>query len=211
MSWIATSIAAAATIGGAIDANQKKQRNKGYIADAYTSSKQRLALQQTAGRQASAEALGARGLTSGGDVNTSPIATAMVGGEMTATGATPHTLGAQQASDNAVQMGLETKDLEQQRGQAEAENKAQYTSSLIGGALNGVNMAVGLHGAGQEIGAIKEPSPIKAAMTGIDSPSNWFGGVHGINPLTAPGSTWNNGAAGVTNAHGEANADFHIG
>lgn len=218
---IAAALGVGRAIYGAVDGNQKKQRNKGYIEDSYRTAKQRLGLKQAAGRQDAAEALGARGLTSGGDVNASPIQTAMMNGQMTAQGAAPHTIGAQLASDNAVQMGLESQDLEQQHSQAERENKANYTNTLIGSVLNGAQDAMGVYNAGKELGASGTPSPIKAAMipqpsiTGIDNPGNWFGGIHGLDPLGAPGSSWNrapseNGHGVQFNASGESNADFHV-
>lgn len=230
MSWVAAAIATTAAVTGAVSANQTKQRNKGYIEDSYKTAKQRLELKQKYGRQDAAEGLAARGLTGGGDVTASPIAAAMVNGTMTAQGATPHTLGAQQTADNAVQMGLETQDLEQQHSRAEVDNKAQYTNALISSGINGLQAGASIYGAHEDMnalnasGALKQPitpSPIADAMkpsaVGIDNPSNWFGGVHGLNPLGAPGSSWNTQTAsdsghGVSlNGAGMSNSDFHIG
>jgi hypothetical protein len=190
MSWVVTAIAGTTAVVGAVDANQKKQRNKGYISDAYQNSRQRLDLKHEYGRQDAAESLGARGLTSGGDVNASPIATAMVGGKMTAQGEAPHTLGAQVTSDNAVQMGLESTDLENQRGRSEQENNAQYTSSLIGSALNGVQMGVGAYGARQDLAAMKgmdTPAPSSAPPATIKGAYN----IDPINPapIVPPNAT----------------------
>lgn len=218
MSWVAVAIAGAATVYGAVDANQKKQKNKGYITDSFQTAQQRLALKQRAGRDDAASALAERGLTGGGDVTASPIAAAMTSGTMQAQGGTPHTLGAQITSDNAAQMGLETQDLEQQKTKAEHDNYDQYRGAVINSAVQGISTGMNVSSA---IGQMRAPSggsaPIASAMApqvGIDNPGNWFGGVHGLDPLNAPGSSWrapSETSHGVAlNGAGMGNADFHV-
>lgn len=59
---------------GAIGANQRRQRNKGLISQAFRSGNQRLARSQADERQSQGEQLLARGLAQGGDVNTGRVA-----------------------------------------------------------------------------------------------------------------------------------------
>jgi len=51
-------------------------------------------------------------------------------------------------------------------------------------------------------------SPIAAAMTGIDDPSNSWGGIHALDPLHAPGSSWNR--QGQVVGRGQPNDAFNV-
>jgi hypothetical protein len=137
---------------GAITGNQRKQRNKGYINDAYRRSSQELDTRQRGARQSLAESANARGLAQGGDISASPIHTAMRAGLMKASGS-PSTIGGQVASDANVQMGLERQDLDQQHDRALKENKAEYVDTLLGSAASGVQTGMNVYGAGKDLGA----------------------------------------------------------
>lgn len=181
---------------GAIDANQKSQRNKGYIEDSYQFAKKKMEREQGLGRENTAEGLGARGMT-----GLSPIASVMAGNA-----GTPHTLGDQLQTDNETQYGLERTDLEQQKTRAEQENSAERTGAYIGAALSGAQAAGQAYGASGDLAAINAPSTTGAAIPKpslitsamqTNSPYRSFGNIHPIDPLGHPSSMWN--------------SDFHVG
>jgi hypothetical protein len=128
---------------------------------------------------------------------------------------TPHTLGEQLQVDNDKQFGLEQLDLEHQRSQAERENKADYIDTLVGAVTSGVTGGLQAYGASKELAAMKAPeggasaSPIHASMTGVDNPGNWWGGIHGGDPLNAEGSSWNRDR--TVSGAGLTNDLFHVG
>ncbi len=155
MSWIVAAVSVGAlTAGGkAIEANQAKQKNKGYIADAYRTASQKLNLEHAGARESEAEGANARGLANDGAVTANPIPTAMVNGLMTATGPAPTTIGGQERADAEVQMGLETKDLSQQDTRANQENASQYTNALIGAGESGIQAGESVYTGGTDFAA----------------------------------------------------------
>jgi hypothetical protein len=67
-----------------------------------------------------------------------------------------------------------------------------------------------MSGAAPPAGAVLGRSPIARAMSGIEDASNWFGGVNGLDPLHAPGSTWNATHGGTMIGGGQTNAEFNV-
>lgn len=256
MSWIAVAIGGTAVAGGvykAVSGNQRSQRNKGYIEENYQMSKKRLGRQQEDVRQATTEGLIQRGLAQGG---LTPIQRAMAGGgaapqkwdgkggvmgigknaaanqnathEVAAAYAgTPHTLGEQLQVDNDEQFRLEQVDLEQKRGQAERENRADYLDTLVDAGLGTAQGIAGAFGARADIKGIQQSrsetangsqvgiggpanSPIQSAMmSGVDNPANHAFGVVGHDPLNAPGSSWNRKSRTVS-GNGLSIDQFHV-
>jgi hypothetical protein len=202
-------------IAGAVQANQTKKRREGFIDANYQLAKKKLNTAQADVRQGTSESLMARGLTQGG---LSPIHAAMAPGAS-------HSLGEQVQSDNEKQFALENTDLENQRNQANSENEAGRNSAYLGAAVGTAQGIMGAMSAGGELsssaanvgnGSIADAStpggisPIRAAMTGVDDPSHWFGGVvgGGADPLSAPGSSWNRNRIAQP---GMTNAEFNVG
>jgi hypothetical protein len=205
---IIAGIAGARAVYGAVDANQKKKRQEGYIEDSYRAAK------------GAAESLNARGL--GG---VSPIQSAMLGSRA------PSTIGEQLGADNEKQFGLEQKDLTQQRDRALQGNTDARTGSYINSAFAAASAGANIYGASRELGEMaaagaggangsiadastpaSSMSPIqRAMMPSIDHSSSWFHGVHGIAPLDHPTSSWNPNNHSTNVAEGQSNAQFNVG
>lgn len=201
---------------GAIQGNQKKQRNKGYINAAHRTAKQRLDTDQGEARQGIAESLNARGLAQQGTVNASPIHTAMVGEKMTASGS-PVTIGQQQVSNANEEMGLEQQDLTQQKDRALKENKAEYMNALLQSGVSGIQTGIDVYSAGKAMqagkggaggagGAAPLASRSKIHDTMLSSMS--YDGVNPIDPLGSSTSAW---STNVLAQPGQANASFNVG
>lgn len=214
-------------IVGAVQGNQTKQRNKGYINANYRLAKQRLSTNQALVRQNTAEALNARGL--------SPVVSAM------RSGGTPHTLGEQVQADTEQQLGLERQDLENQHDRALKENNASYINTLIASGVSGINSAVSAYTAGQDVNALragsaaantaaadniaKMPVPgmeltptggsssiLDAMRSGVAEPAHLgLGGVDVVNPLGHPDSAWNPNRRTFNGSPNLANSDFNVG
>lgn len=219
-------------VGGAaykaISANQRKQRMRGYIGQAFRSAQERQQVHEGDVRQGTAESLNARGLGSTGAVQpatvtrSSPEVLAQLEaagappglisqamrGKATTTQRAPSTIGGRVQSETNRELGLERTDLLNARDQAYRENSADYFNELIGAGLQGAQGVAGAYGASQDLAAMQQLQPqggskIRAAMMGVDDPTNWYGGVNGVDPLNAPGSSWNpqtlNAVAGTRN------------
>lgn len=175
MSWVAAAVGSASAIYGAVNANQKKQRDKGYIDASYRNASEGLDTRQTLARQNAAESLNQRGILG----PQSPIQRAMM------PGASPTSLGDQVQADNEKQFGLERRDLDQQHDQASHENRAAYTDALVGSVMSGASTAAGVYGAKQDAGMYRGASPIQKAMMpsqrGVDDVR--VPGAFGIDPV----------------------------
>ncbi len=159
MSWVAVAIGGGTALTKGIQANQSKQRQKGYIEDSYRRASQGLDIAQRGARESGAESLNARGLAQDGSVTASPIHTAMIGGLMKSL-SNPNTIGGQVQSDAGVQMGLERQDLDTQHTRAQRENKVEYENALLGAGVSGVETGIGVHGAIADWQASKKiPTP----------------------------------------------------
>jgi hypothetical protein len=213
-------------IYGAVNANQIKQRNKGYIEDAYRGAVQRQNVHETDVRQNTAESLNARGLLSGGPqfTQTSPSLT-----QSAYAGGTPTTLGGQQEADTNRELALERHDLDAAHTRATNENKADYLNALVSAGTNtaqGIMSAYGTSqtmaatsalGAGSPAAAGKAP----AASGFVDSipPGTQFHptsgevmGQFGFDAHTAMPQTQSAYAMrGTVPGVGQSNADFHVG
>lgn len=145
----------------------------------------------------------------------------------------PRSLAGQTQADTERELGMEWRDLDHERTASEtgltlaSQNR---TISDVGAAVDtGVavhsaqkSLAAGAGGAATgDYGKSAYPggmfaSPIvRASMTGVDDPGNWFGGIHGLDPLGAPGSSWNRkaqdgGTSGTMLGTGQSNAEFHV-
>lgn len=183
MAWVSVAIGAGTAVARAIGANQTKQRNKGYINDAYRRQSQQLDITQAGAREDSAESLNARGLAQGGSVTASPIHAAMIDGLMRATGA-PNTIGGQVQSNAGVQMGLERTDLDTQHSRALTANKVGYTNALIDAGVSGIGAGENVHSAMSDYAAAHPStgtSPVDAA-TGAKADAI----SSGLSPLAGP-------------------------
>lgn len=226
MSWVvaAVSVGAARGIYGAVSANQTKQKNKGYISAAYRSANQKLGVQQQDVTQSNAESLVARGLGGGGGGG-SAVRAAMVNGIPVSQGPAPTDLAGQSRTDLGKAFVSEQSDLDNSASRAQNENKAAGINAEIGSIGQGIDTAESVYGAGKTLGAGKTgagvaPSvaPSSPSMTGIDDPANSWGGIHVVDPLGAPGSSWNSsatrtayqGGAPVIGA-GQPNFSFNTG
>lgn len=194
-----------------ISANQRKQRNKGYIQEAFRSARQKQETHEGDVRQGEAESLNARGLGTTGAVSRNPsrIAAAMAKGGIPALANLPPstTLGGRVQTETNRELGLERRDLEQARDQALRENKAEYIDSLVGATTGGLLGLGQAYGASQDLAGM---SRIQAAMqpapAGINNPSNTWGGIDLLNPLHPAGG----GGGRTFNGAGLYNMDFHL-
>lgn len=196
---------------GAIQGNQAKQRNKGFIDQNFRAASARMAQQQGVVRASTTDNLNARGL-------------GRIGAAMRS-GTAPTTIGEQVAANNEEQFGLERQDLTNQRTEAQANNKAAYNNSLINAGVGAVASGVQAYGAVQDAAAFRTPtgSPSPVASAGpatrfasamasgspVD-PMIGFAGVHALDPLGHPQSAWYEGGR-TLNGGGMANADFNVG
>lgn len=235
MSWVAVAVGVGRAAYGAIDANQKKQKNKGAISAAYRQKNTRLTNRQTDVDTSAGENLAARGLLQGGG-GASAIRAAMVGEKVVSTGPAPTDLGGQARADLGKEFAYEREDLTQQEKQAQNANKAAGLNAEIGAVKAGVNTATQVYGmkgggAGADIASAAMPdigglpaagftpsaapagagpsaypmSAIRQVYSGIDDPNNSWGGIHPVDPLNHPTSSWNRVGGG------EANVDFNVG
>lgn len=184
---------------GAVNANQTKQRNKGYIEDAYRGALQRQSVHDQDVRQGTAESLNARGLTAG----------AYDGGG--------GTLGSRAASDVERELGFEHHDLDAAHTRARNENQADYVNNLVGAATGTAEGIMSAYSAGQTMKATKAlgggaAASSVAAPRLVDSvpPGTQFHpasgevmGAFGLHPTTAMPQT--------LSAYGQPNTDFHVG
>lgn len=190
---VLAALGAGRAIVGGIQANQEKQRRKGFIEANYRLAKEKLNTNQSLVRQSTQESLAARGL----------IAGAMKGG----------TLGNQVTTDTEHQLELERQDLENNKTQALSDNRAAYASALSSSIGAGINTAVSAYGASQDMAAARGASPVKAAMRVSGGPGEMppaFGGVDPVDPLGHPSSSWYSGGK-TLNGAGLSNADFNTG
>lgn len=227
MSWVAVAIGTAAVGGSvykAVQGNQQKQTNKGFIEASYANAKQAQNTQQSYAAEGQAESLNQRGLATTGY---SPIHAAMSGGMIGAPAQTPGTLGEQRMSDTTGQFQLEDASLDNERKQALQKNKVDYENTLIGSIVDGVEGVAGAVGDKQAMNAAPSSASASASpaasMTLSGDSSNpvydsmltggSFQGIHPVDPLNNPSSSWNVGAgnAGTTRVgQGESNATFTV-
>lgn len=138
----------------------------------------------------------------------------------------PTTLSGQSRSDLEDELGLEWKDLDFQRKSAESDAGAAANAAVTSSIAAGIGTAANLYTAGRgglpSTSGAPAASPslgfsgneygsgnmIRETMSGIEDSSNWFGGIHGLDPL-GPGSSWHRG--GTVIGRGEQNADFNVG
>lgn len=191
-------------IYGAIQANQQKQRNKGYINDAYRSGVQRMETRQGDVRQSTSESLNARGLLGGG---VSPIHKLMAGGSTV--DATD--LGSQRMATNESEFGLERHDLDAQHERDLNENKAAAVNAQIGSIAGGIQGAISAYSTGQDMKAMNTPA---ASVTNTPIHSQLLSGsafdnVHPVDPLGDPSSSWH--IPRTINGAGMTNSDFNTG
>lgn len=205
---------------GAIQSNQQKQRNKGYISANARLATDKLQTRQQDIAQSSTESMIARGLGGAGQ-EVSPIRQAMgmdemgnlTGRQATRVGETPSgppaptTLGGQASANLDKEFGLEWTDLSQQTKQAHAENKAAGINGEIGALVQGGTDAVTGYNAAKDLQSTpKVPSPISSAMQ--------IPGAFGVDPVDplGPGSAWHPGSTPKTiNGVGQSNYDFGNG
>jgi hypothetical protein len=223
----------AGLLAGAIfDQKRGQYRNtRSTIEDAYRSAQQRQLLHESDVRQGSAESLASRGLLTNGAVNpgASKIANAM--GAQSGYLMPSSTIGQRQQAETSQQLGLERHDLDAAHTQALNENKASYINDLINTGVGAVKSAASFAGAGgdiptsasiatggtqatmdaiagQSIPGVQYAAPKIASAMGAANPDNWWGGIHGVDPLNTPGSSWNRKT--TISAPGASNADFHL-
>lgn len=205
------------SIYGAIEANQVKQRNKGYINDAYRTASARMSQQQATGSEENLESLNARGMVSGG---VRPIHAAMVNGTSNATD-----LAGQSQANLEREYGLDRHALDAAHTQALNENKADALNAQIGAISSGIGSVASAYGSGQEMAALNaaggsgassaagtaasaNQSPIASAMLSGSA----FEGIHPVDPLGDPTSAWHMpGSTGTTIGDGQANYGFNTG
>lgn len=199
---------------GAIQGNQNKQRNKGFVNANYRIAKERLDRSQGVARQDIAESLNARGLAQGGGVSASPIHAAMkaTGDTSQTTSAGPaSTVGEADVRDSNEEMALEQQDLGQQRDQAIKSGKAEYNNELLGAGVAAANTGMEVYSAGKDVQASRGGGPattrsqIHAAMLSGGS----FGGVHPNDPLGEPTSAWSTHPRNMLADPGQTNASFN--
>jgi len=216
MSWVAVAIGGSAVIGGvakAVTGNQTKQRNKGYIEDAYRSASQRQTVHENDVRQDSAESLNARGLLVPGQQFTQRSPSSALT-ETAYAGGTPSTLGGQMQADTNRELGLERHDLDAAHTRAQNENNAAYMNDLVGaatGTAQGIMSAYGAHENVSAMGAldaksspsVSAPAPSQMLSGGEDE-MPMIQGAFGLHPLTAK-------PQGTQTGLGQMNATFHVG
>lgn len=151
----------------------------------------------------------------------------------------PRTLAGQTQSDTEHELGMEWRDLDTQRRMGEADLKAASNQRTANDIAGGIQTGASVFNAGKTMqagGAIASAmgsgaldslptdmpgvsqlgngkgrlSPIQAAMTGVEDAGNWFAGVSGLDPLGAPGSSWNRKEQGTILGSGQSNAEFHV-
>jgi hypothetical protein len=148
MSWVVASVVGGGTaILKAVQANQTKEKNKGYISQADREAQQKMNVSQAYAREGGAESANARGLAQGGAVTANPITTAIDANGMVKATGTPTTIGGQDQSNMGTQMGLEQRDLTNQYTRAMHENQDTYNESLINAGVGGVETAIGVRNA----------------------------------------------------------------
>lgn len=186
MAWVSVAIGAGTAVAKAIGANQTKQRNKGYINDAYRRQSQQLDITQAGAREDSAESLNARGLAQGGSVTASPIHAAMIDGLMRATGA-PNTIGGQVQSNAGVQMALERTDLDTQHSRALKANKVGYTNALIDAGVSGIGAGENVHSAMSDYAAARPSTGPGSGDAATGAAADAISS--GLSPLPGPSYT----------------------
>jgi len=218
---------------GAIQANQRKQRQKGYISQSADISTKRLAREQRLARESEAESLGARGLLQGGS---GAINAAMVGdaagkkinvfgrsvelppsGPVSTTGGGTD-LASSITTDTGQQMALERRDLSNKIRQAYRENKDQYTQALLGSVASGVETGASVYGAGKNLSALKTGGVGGGGgLGGVDGPgtntnellsATSFGGINPVDPLGDPSSAWNPANSGIHQMFGVGQPNY---
>lgn len=233
MAWVSATMAAFAVgkgVYGAVNANQVKQRNKGYIDAAYRSAVQRQGVHEGDVRQGSAEELNARGLLQGGPQYASKT------GSLTqsAYGAAPATLGAQQEADTNRELGLERQDLDSAHTQAKNENNAAYLNNLVGAAEGTASGILQAYGAKQTADATQQlttatqnaqvntiaQQPVPSVQV-TPSAAPGISAAYNLNPAHAFGVDANDphGTMGfgtpspkaTINGFGQSNSSFNVG
>lgn len=148
----------------------------------------------------------------------------------------PKTIAGQMTQDTENEFGFEWRDLDLQRRQAEAGIKADASAKTTQDIMAGINTGAAVYGAaktagadagagggdygqssfpggmfgnvsGPEPAAVKPTSAIGRAMTGIEDPTNWFGGIDGVQPFN--NGSWSRPTT-VLGA-GQTNAEFTTG
>lgn len=209
---------------GAIQANQQKQRTKGFVNANYRLAKDRLDRSQGAARQGIAESLNERGLAQGGGVSASPIHAAMVekGHERTqmtaqGAGAVASTIGEAETRDANEEMALEQTDLTQQRDQALTQNKADYNNALLNSGVAGVQTGMSVYGAGKDLGAMNAAkgtataSMDRSKIHSMMLSGSAYDGVHPNDPLGDPTSAWSTQPRGSKLADPmQSNGSFNV-
>jgi hypothetical protein len=222
---IAAGAKAAGAIYGAINSNQTKQRNKGYLSAAYRSGVQRQETLQQDTRQATSESLNARGLLSGG---VSPIHAAMapaggrkeVGTSGVLEALAPQTEGATDLAGgvqvrNEREFGIERNDLDNQYKRDINENNAAGLNGELGSIAGGIEGVAGAVSAAQGLsaanaaatGASGTRTPIASALLSGSA----YGGIHATDPLGDPSSAWHVPRGGTVVGMGQSNAEFNTG
>lgn len=205
-------LSAGKAIYGAVNSNQEKQRNKGYINDAYRTASARMTDQQAEGTQGNLEALNARGL--GGPAR--PIQAAMTNGRSSAT-----TIGEQSQANLKREFALDRHSLDAQHERDLNENKASALNAQIGaiaGGLQGMGSAY-MGGkdlaAAQAVGAAPGAAPSAAAASMAPSQRLSGGpiqGAFGIDPMYPWGiGAPKSGGGGTTIGEGQPNYSFTTG
>lgn len=143
-------------IYGAIEANQQKQRNKGYINDAYRSAQARQTLHEGDVRQGEMESLASRGIMSTADVPStqSRIAAAMNPQSAKISGAT--SLAGRDLLESDQGLALERHDLDAAHTQALNENKADALNAEIASLGQGAQGVVSAAGAAGDLSAMQK-------------------------------------------------------
>lgn len=226
---------------GAYQNRKETRRKRGLVQQAYRNSADRLATRQEGVRQNTMESLNARGLLQGGDEQIDPsternstdaAVTRPNEGPGTPAVRMPRTLAGQTRADTERELGLEWKDLDFDRRQSESDLKAAGQQQTVNDIAAGIQTGATVFGAGKMMGARggggaeygtssypggmfgkpRQLSPIASAMSSVDDPANWFGGIHGLDPLNAPGSSWNRGGgtSGTRLGAGQTNAEFTV-
>jgi len=220
-------------VGGAIFDSKRNayRKNRSYIQDAYKTAQQQQQLHEGDVRQGEAESLNARGLVTPGAVRPeqSKIAAAM--GAQSGYLTPSSTIGEHQQAETNQQLGLERHELDSAYQQALRENKANYITDLVRTGVGAAQTAASIAGgvpngsvvtsaastpalpnvdaiANQPLPGVQyAPSRIQSAM-GVNDPGAWAYGIHGLDPLGAPGSAWNR--KDTVNGVGGSNFDFHL-
>jgi hypothetical protein len=163
-------------IGGAIQGNQNRQRQKGEIGKAYKIGAERLRLRQGDQRQSSGESLVARGIATGGNarvrrgpgitegktrgiswVNNTPT-------QVSGTGI--RTLGDQVTADLTEEQRLEQAAMRSQRDSAYAGADAGATQALVGGIGQAVAGGIQGYQTGQMYNSFRGIDPVNPLSRG---------------------------------------------